>query len=139
MNGYQGAERRESCVKNCIHAQQSQRALPRVYFFSSWSALIVVGIAFGAWHQSSMDKLRVDFNSREMVHKIQVSERITDANLAYQQDVERFIRAVGENRVAISNLQTSINKAQVAQGKVMALQNLILKRVGLDSPENHIN
>jgi hypothetical protein len=128
---YPRLDRRRHCQEDCPFADQARKSLPRVYFFASWSALIVCLIAFAGWHESSMEKLKMDIGQREMVHRRQVEERIADASRAYTQDVERFIRATGEIRKMIREVQVDIGQIKVQNAEIRTTQNMLVERTGL--------
>lgn len=128
-------ERRLHCIEGCPYADQARKSLPRVYFFSSWSALIVCLIAFAGWHESSMEKLKLNMTQRDMVHRRQVEDRITDANTSYTQDVERFIRATGEIRDMIREVQADIGEIKIQNAEIRTTQNIVVEKIGLTN--NH--
>jgi len=131
---YPGPERRSHCAEDCPYADQARKSLPRVYFFASWSALIVCLIAFAGWHQSTMDKLKVELSQKDKVHRGQVEERIADASRAYNQDVERFIRATGEIRDMLRVLQKDVGDIKIQNAEFKTKQDLVIEKIDLTGP-----
>jgi len=126
---YSGPERRDYCKEDCPFAEQAKKSLPRIYFFASWSALIVVGIAFAGWHESSMDKLEFELIQRSQLHKTEVADRMSIATTAYTQDVERFIRATKEIRDLLQTVQIDIGLIKVANAEIRTTQSLLKERI----------
>jgi hypothetical protein len=131
---YGGPERREYCAQHCAVAANARNSVPRWAFISSLGTMVTVALIFAAWHVSSLDKLKIELNGKQHEHSIQTNQRLTDAHLRYSQDVERFILAVGENRVMLSRLSDDINDIKVKIAEFKTVQNLVLKKVDLTGP-----
>lgn len=119
------------CEQHCHVAYNARNSVPRWAFLSSLSTMIVVALAFGGWHISSLKKLELTLAATIVAHKQQTATRIADGNDKYTQDVERFIRAVGENRVALIGLTNSVGEVKIRLGRAEAKQDLILEKVQL--------
>jgi hypothetical protein len=129
--GYGGPERRKDCAENCGFALMALNSVPRWAFISSLSTVVTLAVIFAGWHVMSLKEMDVQIKEGIAHHEKEMDLRLAENGLKYIQDVERFIRAVGENRVAIREVDHQIGIINVRQAKIEAKQDLVLEKVGL--------
>lgn len=141
-NGYSGPERRDDCATHCGFAAMAKSSVPRVYFLSSLSTMVLIALAFAGWYVASLntfkaeqeialERLSVAIHADMAAHKKQMDMRIVDTSDKYTQDVERFIRATGEIRTAISQLSRDVNEMKVDVGKIKVTQDVVVKKLNI--------
>lgn len=131
MEKYDGPERREFCVQHCNLSDTAKQSVPRWAFLSSLSTLTFISLIFAGWHVTSLRTLRAELKAELEVQELHLSNRIHDSQLRYSEDVERFIRAVGENRTVLIGVKNQIGGLSVRLGKTEAKQDLVLENIGL--------
>ena len=128
---YTGPERREYCEQHCNVASTARNSVPRWAFISSLGTMVTVALIFASWHVSSLDKLKVEIAATQAKHNKETNTRLADAQLRYGEDVERFIRAVGENRSALRVLSQDIGDVKLQLTEFKTKQDLVLKKIKL--------
>jgi hypothetical protein len=93
--------------------------------------MVVVAVAFAGWYSTSLETLKIELSASLKSQELHLMERVNDARASYNQDVERFIRAVGENRTVLGLLVKDINGVKVRLGRAEAKQDLILEKIKL--------
>lgn len=128
---YKGIDRRDDCARHCGFAQMAVNSVPRWAFLSALGMSALIGLSFAGWHVVSLKALKLELAIMAEEHKGQMDLRLMDANDKYTQDVERFIRAVGENRVAIGEVGDDVGEMKVDIGKIKTTQDVVVKKLDI--------
>jgi hypothetical protein len=122
---------REECARNCNFAKMAVNSVPRWAFLSALGMSALIGLSFGGWHAASLKTLKAQLDITIAGHRKVTETRIADANDKYTQDVERFIRAVGENRKAIHEVGDDVNKIKINLAKIKVTQDVVVKKLDI--------
>ena len=126
---YTGPERREYCAQHCQLSETAKKSVPRWAFLSALGTMTVVSIAFAGWYVAGIKTLEVNLETAMAEHEIHVAQRMHDAQLRYEEDVERFIRAVGENRNVLREVGKDLGDIKVRLGNAETKQDMILQKL----------
>lgn len=127
---WNGIDRR-SCEDYCDFAELAKKSVPRVYFLSSLTTMVIIALSFAGWHIASLRSLEVRLESTLGTRQIHVDKSITAARRSYNRDVERFIRAAMENRDLLSKVRDDISEVKERLVEAETKQDLVLEKVGL--------
>ena len=126
---WDGSERREYCAQHCMVKETGKKSVPWRFFVGSMSAVLMIAIAYVGINESRIAEMKLTFDKGMGEHQIHVAQRMADAALRNNQDVERVIDAVGENQDIMRSLGKDIAQINVRLGKAETKQDLILKKI----------
>jgi hypothetical protein len=126
---WNGPERRAYCAQHCMVKETGKRSTPWRFYVGSMSAVLLIAISYVGINETRMNEIKMHFEKGIAEHEIHVTERMTDAQSRYSQDVGRFIREVTQNRIMLRELGKEINTVNVRLGKAEAKQDMVLKKI----------